>query len=61
MDETPIEHKFETEHDATPVLADRYHFTLDETAFAALVAALDRPPSENPLLAKLIHTTAPWD
>ncbi|MGE3993787.1 DUF1778 domain-containing protein [Pseudorhodoplanes sp.] len=47
--------------EAESVLLDRCYFTLDEKAFAAFAAALDRPPADNPRLRRLLRTPAPWD
>jgi uncharacterized protein (DUF1778 family) len=62
MDETPIDIKRENERrDADSLLDEHPLFVLDETGFAAVIAAIDHPPSENPRLAKLMHDRAPWD
>jgi uncharacterized protein (DUF1778 family) len=47
--------------EAESVLVDRCYFALDDKAFAAFSAALDRPPADNPRLRKLLRTAAPWD
>jgi uncharacterized protein (DUF1778 family) len=46
---------------AFDTLADRRVFQLDEEQWAAFIAALDRPPRDNPGLRKLLMTRAPWD
>ena len=46
---------------AFETLADRRVFQLDEVQWAAFIAALDMPPSDNPRLRKLLRTKAPWD
>lgn len=47
--------------EAESVLLDRCYFTLDDKSFAAFTAALDKAPSNNPRLRRLLHTPAPWD
>ncbi len=47
--------------EAESVLLDRCYFTLDDKAFAAFTAALDKAPSNNPRLQRLLRTPAPWD
>jgi len=47
--------------EAEAVLLDQCLFALDEKSFKAFVAALDRPPADNPRLRKLLRSSAPWD
>jgi uncharacterized protein (DUF1778 family) len=47
--------------EATSVLLDRRFLMLDERTFKRFVAALDRPPADNPRLRRLLGTRAPWD
>lgn len=47
--------------EAESVLLDRCYFTLDDKAFAAFTAALDKAPADNPRLRRLLRTPAPWD
>jgi uncharacterized protein (DUF1778 family) len=46
---------------AFDTLADRRVFQLDEVQWAAFMAALEKPPTENPRLRKLLATRAPWE
>jgi uncharacterized protein (DUF1778 family) len=46
---------------AFDTLADRRVFQLDESQWAAFMAALDTPPRKNPRLRKLLNTKAPWE
>jgi uncharacterized protein (DUF1778 family) len=46
---------------AFDTLADRRVFQLDAVQWAAFMAALDMPPSDNPRLRKLLAAKAPWD
>jgi uncharacterized protein (DUF1778 family) len=46
---------------AFDTLADRRVFQLDETRWAAFMAALDAPPKQNPRLQRLLTTKAPWE
>lgn len=46
--------------EATAVLLDRRFLMLDEKIFKRFVAALDRPPADNPRLRRLLATRAPW-
>jgi uncharacterized protein (DUF1778 family) len=46
---------------AEAVLLDRRYFQLDPAAFRRFTAALDKPPSENPRLRRLLSSKAPWD
>ena len=47
--------------EATSVLLDRRFFMLDNKAFKRFTDALDRSPSDNPRLRRLLATKAPWD
>ncbi|MFI3198550.1 MAG: DUF1778 domain-containing protein [Methylococcaceae bacterium] len=47
--------------EAEDVLLDQCFFTLDAAAFEKFQALLDKPPSENPRLRKLMATPAPWE
>jgi uncharacterized protein (DUF1778 family) len=47
--------------EADAVLLDRRFFLLDEKTYRRFVAALDKPPSDNPRLRRLLTTKAPWD
>lgn len=47
--------------EATSVLLDQRLFLLDETTFKRFTAALDKRPSENPRLRRLLSSKAPWD
>ena len=47
--------------EAGAVLADRRFFLLDEKAYRRFTAALDRPPTENPRLRRLLASRAPWE
>jgi uncharacterized protein (DUF1778 family) len=46
---------------ATAVLLDQRVFMLDPAAFKRFVAALDKPPTENPRLRRLLAAKAPWE
>lgn len=46
---------------AEDTLADRRVFRLDDAAWSAFSAILDRPAQRIPELAKLLHARAPWD
>jgi uncharacterized protein (DUF1778 family) len=46
---------------AEDTLADRRVFRLDDSAWEAFIAILDRPAVANPALTKLLNTPAPWD
>lgn len=43
------------------MLLDQRLFLLDETAFKQFEAALDKRPSDNPRLKRLLSSKAPWD
>lgn len=47
--------------EATSVLLDQRLFLLDEQRFKQFTAALDKRPSDNPRLNRLLTTKAPWD
>lgn len=47
--------------EAGAVLLDRRFFLLDEKAFKRFTEALDRPPSDNPRLRRLLASKAPWE
>jgi len=47
--------------EATSVLLDQRLFLVDEKAFIRFSAALDKRPSENPRLRRLLSSKAPWD
>ena len=47
--------------EATSVLLDQRLFMLDEKAFKQFTAALDRAPSDNPKLRRLLSTKPPWE
>ena len=47
--------------EAEDVLLDQCFFTLDVEAFEKFRALLDKPPSENVKLKKLMATPAPWE
>jgi uncharacterized protein (DUF1778 family) len=46
---------------ADTVLLDRRFFLLDERAYKRFVAALDKPPADNPRLRRLLASRAPWE
>jgi uncharacterized protein (DUF1778 family) len=47
--------------EATTVLLDQRLFLVDEKAFKRFTAALDKSPSENPRLRRLLLTKARWE
>jgi uncharacterized protein (DUF1778 family) len=47
--------------EAATVLLDQRFFLLDEKAFKRFTAALDKSPSENPRLRRLLLTKARWE
>jgi uncharacterized protein (DUF1778 family) len=47
--------------EADSVLLGRRFFVLDEKAYRRFLAALDRPPADNPRLRSLLTSKAPWD
>lgn len=46
---------------AREVLADQFHFTLDEARWNEFCAALDAPPKEIPALRKLLSEPSVFD
>ena len=47
--------------EADAVLMDRRFFVLSDEDYDRFCKALDRPPSENPKLRRLMTTKAPWE
>ncbi len=47
--------------EATSVLLDQRLFLVDERTFKQFTAALDKRPSDNPRLRRLLSTKDPWD
>lgn len=47
--------------EATAVLLDQRFFLLDEKAYKRFTAALDKPPTENRRLRRLMLTKAAWE
>lgn len=47
--------------EADAVLLDRRLFLLDGKAYRRFMAALDRPPADNPRLRRLLTAKAPWE
>jgi uncharacterized protein (DUF1778 family) len=47
--------------EAESVLLDRRYFVLSESAFKRFTDLLDKPPSSNRRLERLLRTKAPWD
>jgi uncharacterized protein (DUF1778 family) len=47
--------------EAESVLLDRRYFNLPEEEFRRFTAMLDKPPANNPRLARLLRSKAPWD
>ncbi len=47
--------------EAQALLVDQNHFSLPEEKFKRFLAALDRPPKDNPKLRQLLQSRAPWD
>jgi uncharacterized protein (DUF1778 family) len=47
--------------EAESVLLDRRYFNLPENEFRRFTAMLDKPPANNPRLARLLRSKAPWD
>jgi uncharacterized protein (DUF1778 family) len=48
-------------HAAFDTLADRRTFVLDEAGWDAFVAALERPPADNPGLRELLQRKPSWE
>ncbi len=46
---------------ATGVLLDQRLFLLDDKAYKRFTAALDKPPTENSRLRRLLRTKAAWE
>lgn len=42
-------------------LLDRRFFLLDEKVYKRFTVALDKPPSDNPKLRRLLASKAPWE
>ena len=47
--------------EAESVLLDGRYFNLPEDEFRRFTAMLDKPPANNPGLARLLRSKAPWD
>jgi uncharacterized protein (DUF1778 family) len=47
--------------EATAVLLDRRLFDVDAKTYRAFIAALDKPPADNPRLRRLLRSKAPWE
>ena len=47
--------------EATGILLDRAFFHLDEKSYKRFNAALEKPPTENPRLRRLLASKAPWE
>jgi uncharacterized protein (DUF1778 family) len=47
--------------EAETVLLDRRYFALPEEEFRRFIAMLDKPPTSNPRLTRLLKTKAPWE
>jgi uncharacterized protein (DUF1778 family) len=47
--------------EATSVLLDRAFFHLDKRAYRKFIAALDKSPTENPRLRRLLSSKPPWE
>jgi uncharacterized protein (DUF1778 family) len=47
--------------EAESVLLDQRYFNLDDDAFRRFTELLDAPPKNNPRLARLLRTRAPWE
>jgi uncharacterized protein (DUF1778 family) len=46
--------------EAESVLLDQRYFNLDDEAFQRFIDLLDAPPANNPGLARMLKTKAPW-
>lgn len=46
--------------EAEAALLDRRNFVLPKDDFRKFIAMLDRPPSDNPRLRRLLQIKAPW-
>ena len=47
--------------EAAEVFLDRTIFLLDDKSYRRFIAALDKPPADNPRLRRLLASKAPWD
>ena len=47
--------------EALSVLLDQRFFVLDQKAFERFTKALEKPPSDNPRLRRLLSTKTPWE
>ena len=47
--------------EADAVLLDRRLFLLDDKSYRRFIAALDKPPADNPRLRRLLASKARWD
>src|SRR5712691_4767653 len=47
--------------EADAVLLDRRLFVLDDKAYKRFIAALDKSPTDNPRLRRLLTSKAPWE
>ena len=47
--------------EAETVLLDRRYFALSEEEFRRFAAMLDKPPTSNPKLRRLLQTKPPWE
>ena len=47
--------------EAESILLDRRYFALAEEDFKRFNAMLDKPPTSNPRLARVLQTKVPWD
>ncbi len=47
--------------EADAVLLDRRLFVLDDNAYKRFIAALDKSPTDNPRLRRLLTSKAPWE
>jgi uncharacterized protein (DUF1778 family) len=47
--------------EANAVLLDRRYFMLEQPVFQKFMKALDKPPTENVRLRRLLLTKSPWD
>jgi uncharacterized protein (DUF1778 family) len=47
--------------EAQAVLLDRRYFALSKDAFERFMEMLDKPPTSNPKLRRLLQTKPPWE
>ena len=47
--------------EAQAVLLDRRYFALSKDAFKRFMEMLDKPPTSNPKLRRLLQTKPPWE